>query len=344
MVSALHINSVILHGVKKRTKGQAVEPEYSEVESDLSDRIRGFLQEQVRAALKFGREIIEEEDLSTVPGIIREYWTKTASLLECSKRLAAILQSSQPTQSPEGLLMIADATADGHRVFIIAKLEHERGAQATRTRDADGNLVFSMQFLDDLLLTTGSKVFKIGYFPIGDDAGASIQGLVVDRQASAHHVAAYFRESYLGCAWKERPEIVTERFYNTVQSWIDVHIKDPQKKARYQVGLISELQSQQSGLSVGSFAQTHLDIDDRDDFTRFARQTLPASELPKSIDFVRAKLNNVRLDTASGTVVMAPPEAMRNGTVTVEDDELGLSTIVVHDRISRTSGDGRFKS
>ncbi|CUR54366.1 nucleoid-associated protein [Nocardioides sp.] len=342
MVTALHIETVILHGINKTIRGEATEPDLSDGASDLSDRIRGFLQEQVRTALKHGRQIVEETGLSGTGDLVRGFWTSKHDLLTCSRELARTLQHSQPAQSPEGLLMVADARADGQRVFVLAKLEHERGAQATRERDAQGNMIYTMQFLDDLFFTTGSRVFKIGYFPITADPEAALQGLVVDRQAQAHHVARYFRESYLGCVWRERPELVTERFYDTVQSWIDT-VGDPEKRARYQVGLISELQSQTTGLSVSGFATKHLDAGDRDDFVATARQVLPASELPKSLEFVKAKLNNVRIDTATGTIVIAPPERMKDGTVRIEDDQLGVSTITIHDTIEKTSGTGQFK-
>jgi hypothetical protein len=342
VVRALRIDAVILHGIQKRTRGEEVEPDLSDAASDLSPRIRVFLQEQVAQALKHGRQIVEEPGFSEVPDVLRGFWDGE-SLLDSSRVLARRLQSSQPTQSPEGLLMVADATADGQRVFVIAKLEHEKGAQAKREPDEQGRLVYSMNFLDDLFFTTGSKVYKIGFFPIGDDPAGPISGLVVDRQAAGHAVARYFRENYLGCVWRERPELATERFMNTVQDWIDA-LDDPEKRARYQVALISELQNQHTGLSVGTFAAQNLDADDRDDFQRHARQTLPATEIPKDVELVRARLANVRIDTRSGTILMAPPESMRDGTVTVEqdpDDE--KSRITVHDEISGTSGTGTYK-
>jgi hypothetical protein len=237
--------------------------------------------------------------------------------------------------------MVADGTADGKRVFVVAKLEHETGAQAKREADANGNMVYSMTFLDDLIFTSGSKVYKIGWFPVG---GGALEGLVVDRQASGQSVATYFRERYLGCAWKERPELATERFMDTVQKWVD-SVEDPEKRARYQVALIAELRSQSDGLSVSSFASQHIDIGDRDQFERHARQTLPAATIPKNLELVRARLDSVRIDTATGTVVMAQPERMRDGTVVIEpgDGESSASRIIVTDHITKTSGTGTYR-
>lgn len=341
MVSALSIDAVILHGIVKSVTGEKISPDLSDEESDLSPRIRGFLQQQVQEALKFGRQIVEVDGLSTVPGLIRGFWSGEHDLVASSRALAQMLQDSQPVVSPEGLLMVADATVDGRKAFVIAKLEHEKGAQAKREPNEEGRMVYTMNFLDDLFFTTGSRVFKIGYFPMGSGL---LDGLVVDRQAAGHAVARYFREVYLGCGWKERPELATERFMNTVQAWIDT-VDDPEKRSRYQVGLLSELQSQSPGLSVGGFAAQHIDLDDRDAFERHARQALPAAEIPKDLELVRARLASVRIDTASGAVIMAPPERLQDGTVTVESDGgEGKSRIVVEDDITKTSGTGAFKS
>lgn len=338
MVKALQIKAVVLHGIQKSLKGGKVQPDLSDIGTELTPRIQSFLQEQIQSSLKWGRDIVEEPGLSPLPAQVRAFWRGETDLLSCSRSLAVMLQDTQPTQSPEGLLMVADAVSDHQRVFVIAKLEHERGAQAVREPDAKGNMAYSMRFLDDLFFTTGSKVFKIGYFPLGDEPAANLAGVVVDRQAQAHHIAQYFRERYLGCGWKERPEIVTEKFFDTVQTWINT-IDDSEKRARYQVGLISEMQSQESGLSITSFSSRHLDDDGRDPFLREASKVLPAREFPKAIDFVRAHLSNVQLDTDTGVMIVAPPERLRDETV-----QVGKESIEVRGRVSKSSGQGRFKS
>jgi hypothetical protein len=342
MVHALQIERVVLHGVKRAGKDSSITAELSEAEADLNDRSRIFLQQQVQTSLKHGREIIEEPGLSTLPDTVRSYLNGSSDFLGCSRQLATLLQSSQPAQSPDGLLMVADAVDGTQRVFVVAKLEHERGAQAVREPNAEGQLVYSMNFLDNLFFTTGSKVYKIGYFPIASP-GDPLAGKVVDHQAQGHAVAEYFRENYLGCTWKERPELATERFMDAVQRWID-GVEDPIKRSRYQVALISELQSNNGTLSTTGFAQTHLDVGDQGDFTREVGKTaVPSSTFSKDLTLVRARLENVRIDTATGVVVIARPESMENGTVTVEDEANGVSRITVLDQLSKTSGYGRLR-
>lgn len=343
MIRGLQIESVVLHGIKKALRGSGAEPELSQAESELPEQVRTFLQGQLTDALKHRREIVEEPGLSTLPGLVRDVWQGDTTLLEASQVLARNLQSTQPGIGSEGLLMVAQTrTVDGP-AFLVAKLEHEKGTQAQMERNAAGALVYSMTFLDNLFFTEGSKVYKIGFFPMPDDLGAPLPAFVVDRQVSGSDVAVYFRESYLGCAWKEKPEVITERFMDTVQKWIDTQA-DPEKRSRYQLSLLADLQSREDVLSVSSFAARYLDDEDRDSFTAYARKTLPAASITKDLALVEVRIANVRWDTRSGTVVIASPDAINKGIVKVENEQQeGAAVITVADAITKISGTGRFK-
>ncbi|MCR1784748.1 nucleoid-associated protein [Nocardioides carbamazepini] len=341
VVRGLRIDHVVLHGIKRAAKGSGTEPELSQAESALSEQVRTFLQGQLSDALKHRREVVEEPGMSTLPGIIRDVWSKKTTLLAASQVLARNLQSAQPGIGSEGLLMVAQGRANDVPVFLVAKLEHEKGTSAQMEQNPDGALVYSMTFLDNLFFTEGSKVYKIGFFPKASDVDQPLEGFIVDRQVSGSEVATYFRETYLGCAWKQRPEVVTQRFMDTVQEWIDRQ-DDPEKRSRYQLGLLAELQSQRDVLSVNSFAASYLDPVDRDSFTAHAQRTLPAANMTKDLSLIESRIANIRWDTRSGTVVIASPEAVQNGTVTVE--EAGDKTVIkVADDILKTSGSGRFK-
>lgn len=341
MVRGLRIDHVVLHGIKKAAKGSGTEPELSQAESALSDQVRTFLQSQLSDALKHRREIVEEPDMATLPGIVRNVWREATTLLDASQTLARNLQTTQPGIGSEGLLMVAQATAEGLPAFLVAKLEHEKGTSAQMERNSEGALVYSMTFLDNLFFTEASKVYKIGFFPRPAALDQPLEGYIVDRQVSGSAVATYFRQDYLGCAWKQKPDVITQRFMDTVQEWIDRQ-ESPERRSRYQLALLAELQSQRDVLSVSGFAASYIDQGDRDSFTAHARQTLPAANLTKDLSLVEARIANVRWDTRSGTVVIASPEAIQNGIVKVEEDR-GQTVIRVADEIMKTSGAGRFK-
>lgn len=342
MVRGLQLEQVVLHGIKKALRGSGIEPDLTDEESPLSDQVRVFLETQLSSAMKHRREIVEEPNMSTLPNLIRDVWSGTTSLLDASQVLARNLQSTQPGIGSEGLLMVAKTRSADGPGFLVAKLEHEKGTSAELETNAAGMRVFATTFLDNLFFTEGSKVYKIGYFPLPADVTAPLPAFVVDRQVSGTDVAVYFRETYLGCAWKEKPEIMTERFVDTVQAWIDT-VADPEKRSRYQLALITDLQSRDDFLSMSGFASRYLDDGDRDSFTRHASQTLPAANLTKDLTLVETRIANVRLDTRSGTVVIATPQAIDDGIVTVKNEPSGATVITVADEITKTSGTGRFK-
>lgn len=342
MMRGLRINNLVLHGIKKASKGSGAEPELSQAESELPDTVRTFLQTQLSEALKHRREILEEPQMSTLPGIVREVWSGKATLLDASQTLARNLQTTQPGIGTEGLLMVADTMTEDGRAFLVAKLEHEKGTQAQMEPNAAGAMVYSMTFLDNLFFTEGSKVYKIGFFPMPSDLTKPLSGFVVDRQVAGHAVAVYFRQDYLGCGWKEKPDIMTQKYVDTVQEWIDIQ-PDPQKRSRYQLALLADLQSATDFLSVSNFARTHLEPSDRDSFSRHAQKTLPAANITKDLTLVQSRIANVRWDTRSGTVVIASPEAIQQGVVEVADTENGLMKLTVTDEVTKTSSTGKYK-
>jgi hypothetical protein len=342
MIKGLKINSLVLHGIKKASKGSGAEPELSEAESELPDTVRVFLQTQLSDALKHRREVIEVSNMSPLPGIVREFWSGTTSLLEASQILARNLQATQPGIGSEGLLMVADTTTTSGRAFLVAKLEHEKGTQAQMEKNSAGAMVYAMTFLTNLFFTEGSKVYKIGFFPMPPDLTAELSGFIVDRQVAGHSVATYFRESYLGCGWKVKPDLMTERYVDAVQKWIDEQ-PTPETRSRYQLALIADLQSTEDVLSVSNFANRYIDPKDRDSFNAFARTTLPAADITKDLNLVQSRIANLRWDTRSGTVVIATPEAFEQGVVKVEDMEAGVTRLTVTDEITKTSGTGKYK-
>jgi len=220
-------------------------------------------------------------------------------------------------------------------------LEHERGVRANQTSLADGRTTFIVELLRDLLFTTGSKIFKVAVFPAPVSDGGGITGWLVDNQTSGPHVAQYFMSTFLGCRLAERSDVLTDRFHSGAQLWIN-GLADSEKKGRYEIALISELQNQQTILSVDTFAKNHLDVDDRDDFVAgLAGSGVSNKPFEKDLRLVQPHLKNVRFDMDSGVVLIAPPSALEQGVVVVADNADDTSTITVTDRIQRLSSQGK---
>lgn len=344
-LASLQVTSLAIHLIQKSTKKTPTAPVLSEALTPLTDTSRAFLEDRLREAVKRARPVVEDDDLgSKVPGLVRKHLTHGQNLIDTSRELAVLLQLSQAGVSPPGLLLVADGTLDGSAVLVIAKLEHERGARAQQTKNAEGKLIYGMEFLQDLFFTTGSRVYKVAIFPVTTVAKGSFAGSVVDRQSPGYGVAEYFIGEFLGCAFAQRSDVLTETFHNAAQSFID-SVPAPATKARYQVALLSEMMSNKGDLSVSRFAQDYLDTDDRDAFAaHMTQKSVSMGSVPKDVTLVKSHLRRVQLEFAGDTWLLAPPrELEEGGSISISEVGDGKSKVEIVDRVTRVSGSGSVK-
>jgi len=333
--------SLVLHEVVQKLPGH-LEPVLSDTPSNLKPDQSLFIQSRIRGTLAgYARPVVEESGLSKAPDLVRSYFAGDEDLVQVSRILAQHLQQCQPKISPSGIFIAAEATIEGSSALVLAKLEHERGVRANQTALPDGRKTFIVELLRDLLFTTGSKIFKVAVFPAPVPRASGISGWVVDNQSAGPHVAQYFMSTFLGCQLAEQSDVLTDRFHMGAQRWIN-GLANSEKKGRYEIALISELQSQQRFLSVDSFAKNHLDVADRDDFVAgLAGSGVASRPFEKDLRLVQPHLKNVRFDMDSGVVLIAPPSALEQGVVVVADNSDETSTITVTDRIQRLSSQGK---
>jgi hypothetical protein len=353
--AALKIKTIVLHEVVKKSGG-AGKPILSEVASHMDAGQTAYIQERIRAALGgHARPIVEDEGVSTVPNEIRQYLAAGKDLLAVSGELVQALQVAQPGVSPGGIFVAAEVELGSDPGLLLAKLEHERGVRAEQTTLPDGRTTFTVQLLKDLLFTTGSRVFKVALFTKSglqtaevdgsgeeDDSPVEVlSGVVVDQQVSGSTIAHFFLSAFLGCRFAEQSDILTERFYTSAGTWINA-LNDDEKKGRYQLALMGELQSNRPTLSVNKFAAENLSVEDRDEFVASMQgSSVPMRTFDKDIELVRAKLSRLRIDTESGVMLLAPPESVSEGVVTIENHPGQLTTVTVRDKLTKLSGQGR---
>lgn len=341
----LTLDSVVLHEVLRRG-GADVQPVLSDAPTPLTEADKAYIQLRVRKAIaRAARPVVEEQGASKLPDLVRDYFSQQdPDIVSISQEMAALLQATQHHVSPGGIFLFGRSHLDGKPALILAKLEHEQGVRATQTRLGDGSNVFAVEFLRDLLFTSSSKVFKVAVFTLDGVGDESVEGIVVDRQAAGSSVAVYFLSEFLGCRFAERSDVITQRFHDLAQAWIN-NFPESEKRGRYEVALLSELQSNRTMLSTDAFASQYLDLDDRDGFTRDIQGGgVPPREFAKNVALVAAKIKRLRLETEAGVMVLAPPSTISDGLVAIEDNDDDTSTVTVRDRVTRLDGQGRLKS
>lgn len=339
----LVVERAIVHVVPQHPKGAEPHPlQLSEEACRLNDGGRTALQGKLRDVLgRLGREVVEDPELkSGLPDAVRAFLSGEQDLVKVSGTLAHALRDSQNGSSSAGLLLVAAARLDNQPALLMVKLEQETGMQANEIVTDDGLRTFDMQYFANLLFTEKSKVYKVALFSEEGLAEHGLQGWAADPQTSGKDVARFFREKFLGCRHQNDPRELTRRFHDAAMDWINDRFAHSNSDVRmkYVMAVMVELQSSAPALDPATFIEHHLHKEHQDDFAGFLKEhDVSIRVFEKNNDLIGNRLQKVRIDLASGAFLVAPLEAVQDGTVEVKDIGDGRTTVTVIDNLSKTS-------
>lgn len=315
------------------------ELEYSEAPIDLTAEDSAFIQRRLRHSLsKYARPVVADEGVaSEVPGMVRDLLVSSDSLIEHSRMIARSLYFKQKWSSPGGLVMTVVGEHAGARCVVIAKMEHQEGMRVEQTKNSEGRRTYKAEHLRDLILGDGTRVFKLGLFTASDQD--LLDGHVVDDQQGFGGVANYFIE-FLGCQFRQKPDVVTEKFFKTAQTFISNRSQDdPEKNATYEIALLAEMQSSSNAIQPEQFAVDHLEENDQELFLQSLRDAgVPTNSFRKDTSLVKGKIRRMRISTDRGADVYVPPDMHADGSVAIKETDEGHSIITVRDNVKRISG------
>lgn len=340
----LTVSEVILHRVPRGRRDETLpdEIDYSEALIELGTLDRNFIELRLRETLGgMARPVIEDmASDSTAPKLIRGLLAEAGDIVANSRDLARSLHRNQKWMSSVGLVMVLRGTVDEEACLIVAKMEHEEGMRVQATT-VSGKRTYKAEYLKDLILGQGTKVFKVGVFAAsGAIDPDTLRGYVVDVQQGGGGVAEYFVE-FLGCQFTQRSDVQTETFFKSTQSFISRSTKgDPEATAEYEIALLSEMQNQSRHISPEQFAQRHLRPEHRDEYiSRIQSAGLPAKGFTKDTRLVSSSIRRVKFQTGRGATILVPPPMYEDGSVSVQGgDGTEPSQITITDKISSISG------
>lgn len=202
---------------------------------------------------------------------------------------------------------------------------------------ADGLRTFDMQYFANLLFTEKSKVYKVALFSEEEATESTLLGWAADPQTSGKDVARFFLEKFLGCRHQNDPRELTRRFHDTAMDWVNSRFTNADVRIDYVMAVMVELQSAAPTLDPTTFIQTHLQDPHRDDFAAFlADHDVPIRAFDKNIDLIGNRMQKVRVDLSNGAFLVAPLEAVQDGTVAVEDLGDGRTTVTITAILTKT--------
>jgi hypothetical protein len=335
-LAVMEVKKVIFHDVPNHQKREDGGPTLATAETPVDKRRREMLRTKLTRVLdsKLAYPILfGPEAGSPIPKIVREYTKKEhkeAPFVEATQALANHLYQVQHGAVSAGLLCVIEVAMDGNPGLILMKLEREAGAQL-KIDKTDHKTRFSMEVLDDLVLTDGTRLFKTAAFL---RTGAGDDDFLLTACDSQHRVTdssemARFWIKYLGCALKEDPRVSTSKFYNTSIEFINTVITDPVLRTELYDSLHAELRSNKKTLVPKTFIDEYIPQEVKKEYREFLNEHhVSMTTFEKDVLDIKSKLKRKTFHSENGVVVSAP-EASENLVEVTEE------SIVVQDRLRK---------
>jgi len=334
-ISGFFLDELIIHEVPQ--KGASSGPILSDLPSPLNDDLRGYFREKILQSLDQSVRVVRDKTISSpVPDELAAQFASGASIVGPSRTMAAHLYSIQTRVNSGGLLILVRGRVDSDRAAVVLKLEKEGAVRATRQRVA-GGFTYQVTHFDDLTLHNRTRVFKTGFFP-QFEREARMRGYVADEQrgyAAPHQIAEFFLGTFLGCKPAEDARVVTREFFDASQRFINEHVAAAEDKARYELALMAEMQSQTTQLDPRQFARRNFKSNDVRPFLEFLEsRDLEPRVFDKNIDEIRSRVEQMAVEMVGGIRVSGPRDEWTRA-VTVADRANGGARVTVDGKIKR---------
>jgi nucleoid associated protein NdpA len=337
---------LIVHEVPRRSPAgsDAGGPILADEESPLTNEIKTFFQERITTTLRSERALevlTDDASESVVPKLVNEHLdpNQPDRFVEASQEMAEALFKSQNRVNPTGLLTVISGEIDGKPAIAILKLEKEEGARAHLV-GAKGHRRFEIEHLSELMLTEAVRVFKASIFRVSLSDDEVVEGIVSDQQLGRQtlkDIADFFLVRFLGCRLKDEPKVRTKSVYRETEAFINSAVDDPADRTKYEMALMTELNSQVATFSPKTFAEHNLKPKDRDNYLRRMKEAGLASSFKKDIDLIVKQIDQVAMEFENNLRLTGTPQALED-SVTVEDAGDGNARVTIEEKLRRVRG------
>lgn len=340
------MQGIVIHDIPHKSKRDTTKPlQLSEVESPLNDDVTRYFQEKIMEAANASRAFraswIEGASNSPVRDAVDYHFDVAGSnrLVPISKTMAQHLYDIQTGSNPAGLLGLMHCTmVDGQtQALACLKVERTRGTQILPA-DVQGHPTFQIKVLRDLMLNDASRVFKLALFI---NRPGNMEIVVVDNQVGWAHkrnIAHFFLQDFLGCRLLDAPDVLTQKFYDAAESFINEAVDDPEKRIEYTLQLVAEMKSESDSISPERFAIRCFSDEFRGAFLQFiAERGIPYGEFPKDVAQIQGRLRIRVVEFSSGIRLSGSADAIRD-KVAIRNEGNGVAHVEFEDKMERVIG------
>ncbi len=354
------IDKIIIHQVFRRDPdGNKITPTQSH---EFTNFEKGAMEEfkvRVKDALGEGSKAVQMEIINQepndLPSLVNQMINQEdESFATSSYDIAKKLTDAQQMKSIPGGIIVVFCGKQGNpsKKFLgIIKAEVHSGYEKEVNEQTQE---ISLKFVQEILLTPGSRLYKTaGFFEKANAENSSSNlndkwaVMVSDYQiskADGKAAAQYFYSDFLGCGYPETSARTTKAFYESTSTFISKLNVSESDKSNLLNALTTYLKVDTSStISSSEFASKYFsDIDVQDDFTSHMKDSgLPESAFTKDTEHIESKLKFRKVSFKNKVKIVAPSDTFKD-LVTIESiegdpDESGSPTewtkIIVKDRI-----------
>jgi hypothetical protein len=341
------VDQIVVHDVpRNNTNTTPADIVYSDAASPLTTELQNFFRGRTTQSLGHHGYLVEHDpdQASPVPALIEGVLKDSEQLIPASRDIARHLYDSQPAVSNPGLLVALLGRLESTACLGILKLEREDAIRVEETTLPDGGKTFSVAHLRDLMLGKHTRLFKASAFRMPGASLDTLEGVVSDDQRGYNpttEVATFFLARFLGARLRTAPDVATKSFFEATQNWIEAEVTEPEKKARYEIALLGEMNRQAHTLSPNSFAKENLDVEDRQGYRSFLEATeAPTASIEKDLKLVSARVKRLSMRFVESKLKLSGPPEDVEKFVTVNPTDSEAAPVEIHDRIDEVSGGG----
>ncbi|MER1968343.1 nucleoid-associated protein [Castellaniella sp. GW247-6E4] len=305
----LSIGRIIIHEVFKRDEDRVEKtPSYGEGRLELPPEARTALQKRITEALGASSHGLEmaisdvglESAWAMGKGVIASQGNDV-SFVTYSQRIAAKLAAAQFSRSiPGGIVVVIDGLCGNPARSFMCIIKAESCGGFTKKQEGQQ---LTLQYLNELILTPQSKLYKIGAFlRIDPDAAteeapiAGWKAYIFDDQitrGSRATAAQYFYERFLGLKFPSNSAFQTKQFFSLTRDFIRNAEVTPEKKVELLNALSTYLKADQTTtVRAATFAESYFEGPDiKDAYTAHMRNSgFPENAVHKDISEVGGQL------------------------------------------------------
>lgn len=356
----LNVDRIIIHQIFKRDQdGNVVTPIQGREYTLFDDSAMENFKSRVSDALGEGSKAVEmhilEQDAGKVPALIEQMIDQDDETFAVSSYdLAKKLADAQHSKGiPGGILVVfTGKQGPSQKKFLgIIKAEVHSGYEKVENTET-GRI--SLKYVEELLLTPGTKLYKTAGFYEKTEYPEEISDLndkwavmISDHQinkADGKFAAQYFYSSFLGLGYPQSSARTTKDFYEASKKFISALDVQPEKKSDLFSALNTYLKVEESStVSTSEFGSRYFDEDTQDQFGSFMEEKgIPTTAFTKNTDYIKNSLKVRKVKFQSKVNITGPQDAF-NDLITIEtiDGDLDASgapaqwtKVTIKDRIT----------